>query len=48
MIVENLIIFMGIIACIFFIFRLKDSKNKEDKSMSLIGILLGILKERIG
>lgn len=29
MIVENLIIFMGIVACIFFIFRLKDSKNKE-------------------
>lgn len=48
MIVENLIIFMGIVACIFFIFRLKDSKNKENKSMSLIGILLGILIIVIG
>lgn len=48
MIVENSIIFIGIIACIFFIFRLKDSKNKEDKSMSLIGILLGILIIVIG
>lgn len=32
----------------FFYFRLKDSKNKEDKSMSLIGILLGILIMVIG
>lgn len=32
----------------FFIFRLKDSKNKENKSMSLIGILLGILIIVIG